>query len=100
MKSLVFGLLALCTVTAHAAEFEFRCAQVRTTAQEAEATTYLKRVTLYTNGSAFSLSTKSFEIKEIDNRLLNGGTILTHVEYGGYFVNDLGEVFRCLRPID
>jgi hypothetical protein len=100
MKKLVIALLALSAFSAHAAEFEFDCAQVRTTAEESVATTRLKLVTLVTNGSVFSLSTNAFGIKEIDERLLAGGAILTHVEYGGYFTNDLGEVFRCLRPID
>jgi len=85
--------------TAKASDFSYTCHQVRTTAEEAGATTRLKSVKLsFTRGSA-ELSTRDYDILDMDGKLPSGGIPMTHVAYGGYFVSTMNEVFRCERPI-
>lgn len=100
MKNTILATLVLFSFSpARAADFSFQCHQVRTTAEEAAATTPLKAVDLFVSCDEFRLGTAEFEISVIDERLLYGGVPMTHVSYGGYFTSTLEETFLCKRPI-
>jgi uncharacterized cupredoxin-like copper-binding protein len=87
------------TMSAHAKSYTYRCAQARTTAEEAKATTPIKVTTMTTDGVKLYLSSANISIKEADPRLLNGGVPAMHHTKGGYFTSTAGEVFLCQREI-